>query len=73
MLPHMKILPTICYCVTAIVIAWIVSLSGRFQVREASGVPFVLNQNTGEISKFYINTADANRPGSMGFQRFTVP
>ena len=73
MLPYMKILPTICYCATALLVSWIFSANGRFQLRDISGVPYVINQNSGEMWKFYFVPAENGNRSKTGFERVVLP
>ena len=69
----MKMFNTISYCITALVAAWLFSMSGRFQLIESSSVPFVINRTTGEVWKFYISQGEPGKPAQMGFQRVALP
>jgi hypothetical protein len=63
---RMKIFPTICYSVTAIVVAWILGTAGRFQLVDSSSVPFVINRSTGEVWKFYMGNMENGKPPGNG-------
>ncbi|HYR23560.1 MAG TPA: hypothetical protein VEP30_11635 [Chthoniobacterales bacterium] len=68
----MKILPVICCCITAVIISWIFSTSGRFEIREVSGIPYVINRTTGEMWKWYwVAGQNGNNPNT-GFERIVL-
>jgi len=56
----------LCHC---LLITWLVTDSGRYQMFTAANVPFIYNQTTGQFWKFYVNPATEGKPAESGFQR----